>query len=147
MDETALSRLFLVTVVLSDDMKRGLEKRGLTLARASALWEIAHRDAITQRELAEALKVTPRNVTTLIDGLEKTGFVERLTHPSDRRAVLLNLTPSGQAISERLKGETRTLAQTLFAGLSSEELEQFVGTLDLVISRLQQIIASQAAHS
>ena len=139
--ETALSRLFLVTVILSDDMKRGLENRGLTRARASALWEISHRDTITQRELADALKVTPRNVTTLIDGLEKTGFVKRRDHPNDRRAILLDLTSSGTEITDRLKRETKEFAKALFAGMSPAKLEQFVETLDLIIGRLERLIA------
>lgn len=145
LDETALSRLFLVTVVLSDDMKRGLESRGLTRARASALWQISHRDTITQRELADALKVTPRNVTTLIDGLEKTGFVKRRDHPNDRRAILLDLTPSGKEIADRLKRETQELAKALFAGLSPAKLEQFVETLDLVTGRLERLISEASA--
>lgn len=147
LDETALSRLFLLTVILSDDMKRGLEERGLTRARASALWEIAHRDAITQRELADALKVTPRNVTTLIDGLEKTGFVVRQDHPGDRRAILLELTPAGQKITARLKSETRQFAQTLFAGFEPAKLEQFVETLDLVIDRLERLLSESSSKA
>lgn len=139
-DETALARLFLVTVILSDDMKQGLEERGLTRARASALWAISHRDAITQRELADVLKVTPRNITTLIDGLEKTGFVKRCDHPNDRRAILLELTPAGMDITDRLKRETRAFAQKLFEGMSSAKLQEFIGTLDLVIGRLEKLI-------
>lgn len=137
----ALSRLFLATVILSDDMKRGLEARGLTRARASALWQISHRETITQRELADALKVTPRNVTTLIDGLEKTGFVIRRDHPNDRRAVLLVLTAAGTQITDRLKQENAELARSLFEGLSPSKLEQFAETLEFVIARLQRLIA------
>lgn len=143
-DETALARLFLVTVILSDDMKQGLEERGLTRARASALWAISHHDAITQRELADVLKVTPRNVTTLVDGLEKTGFVKRRDHPNDRRAILLDLTPAGVEITGRLKRETRAFAQKLFEGMSAVKLEEFIATLDLVVGRLQTLIAQNS---
>jgi DNA-binding MarR family transcriptional regulator len=139
LDETALSRLFLVTVILSDDMKRGLEERGLTRARASALWQIVHRDSITQRELADALKVTPRNITTLIDGLEKTGFVKRHDHPTDRRAVCLQLTPAGEKIANRLKSETQDFARALFEGFTPSKLEEFIETLDLIASRLERL--------
>ena len=134
-----------MTVILSDDMKRGLESRGLTRARASALWEISHRDAITQRELADALNVTPRNVTSLIDGLEKTGFVKRRDHPNDRRAILLDLTSSGTEITDRLKRETKEFANALFAGFSQAKLKQFVETLDLVIGRLQSLVSEAPA--
>lgn len=122
-------------------MKRGLEERGLTRARASALWEISHRDSITQRELADALKVTPRNVTTLIDALEKTGFVKRTDHPTDRRATVLQLTSMGQKVTNRLRSETSEFARTLFEGVDTLRLEQFVETLDLVIERLEHIAA------
>jgi DNA-binding MarR family transcriptional regulator len=126
---------------MSHDMKRGLEERGLTRARASALWEISHRDSITQRELADALKVTPRNVTTLIDALEKTGFVKRTDHPTDRRATVLQLTSMGQKVTNRLRSETSEFARTLFEGVDTLRLEQFVETLDLVIERLEHIAA------
>ena len=38
-----------------------------------------HNGPTTQRELADALKVTPRNVTGLVAG----GFVTRERHPTD----------------------------------------------------------------
>ncbi len=41
---------------------------------------------MTQRALADALQVTPRNVTGLVDALADSGFVERAPHPTDRRA-------------------------------------------------------------
>lgn len=111
------------------------------------MWEISHRDSITQRELADALKVTPRNVTTLIDALERTGFVKRTDHPSDRRAILLQLTSAGQAITDRLRSETGEFAQTLFEGVDTLRLEQFVETLDLVIERLEHIAAREGAST
>ena len=41
--------------------------------------------------------MTARNVTGLIDALEHDGLVERLPHPSDRRATLVRLTVAGTA--------------------------------------------------
>lgn len=35
-------------------------------------------------------------VTGLLDGLEQDGYVERDNHPSDRRALVIKLTPKGQ---------------------------------------------------
>lgn len=52
----------------------------LTRSRAKALWGIAPRTPVTQRDLADALKVSPRNVTTLVDALENDGFVLRKAH-------------------------------------------------------------------
>src|ERR1700674_3672138 len=45
-------------------------------------------------DLASGLDVTPRNVTTLVDGLERDGLVRRRPHPTDRRATVIELTDS-----------------------------------------------------
>ena len=52
-------------------------------------------------DLASALDVTPRNVTTLVDGLERDGIVHRRPHPTDRRATVIELTDSAHGAVER----------------------------------------------
>ena len=137
----------LASVMMADDIERGLAERGLTRARATALWEILHREPVTQRELADALKVTPRNVTALVDAMEKTGFVRRRDHPSDRRATLVALTPKGRRAVSRMKAEKQAFAEALVGGLDSSELERFVGTLDRIIRRLEHLLAMPAADA
>lgn len=48
--------------------------------------------------IAERLLVTSASMTSLLDTLERRGYVERRPHPSDRRKVLINLTDEGQAV-------------------------------------------------
>jgi DNA-binding MarR family transcriptional regulator len=54
-------------------------------------------------ELADVLRLTSGGTTYLVDQLVADGLAERLygAMPSDRRAVLIRLTPSGLAASER----------------------------------------------
>lgn len=138
--DAALSKLMLISILMADDIERGLAARGLTRARATALWEVLHRDPITQRELADALKVTPRNVTALVDAMEKTGFVKRTDHPSDRRATIVALTTKGRKAGSRMKAEKLAFAEMIFGELDASELQRFVSTLDHVIGRLDQLI-------
>ena len=46
---------------------------------------------MTQRTLSQALRVSPRNVTGLLDALEAGGYVTRGRHPTDRRAQLMGV--------------------------------------------------------
>ncbi|MEH7110206.1 MULTISPECIES: MarR family winged helix-turn-helix transcriptional regulator [Bacillaceae] len=46
-------------------------------------------------EISQILKVTPPTVTQMINGLEKSGLVERKVDPDDRRAVKIKLTAEG----------------------------------------------------
>src|SRR4051812_26956732 len=70
----ALDRLLRVVVVLGDDMTRSLARDGLTDSRAHLLWVLRQSGPTTQRALADAMNVSPRNVTGLLDGLVSGGF-------------------------------------------------------------------------
>lgn len=135
----ALSQLFLVTTLMWEDMQRGLLERGLTLTRAQVLWVLGKAGRITQRELAAELKVTPRNVTTLIDALEETGFVRRTAHPTDRRATVIVLTRKGQKSVARMQSETTEFAKLLFGNLSEIDLKRFQGILQDVGTKLTEL--------
>ena len=125
-----LSQLFVVTTLMTEDMERGLAERGLTLTRAQVLWILGEETQMTQRELATRLKVTPRNVTALIDALEGTGFVRRTSHPTDRRATLVMLTRKGQASYSMLRSEMTQFAKLLFGHLSDSQLAQLTSVLE-----------------
>jgi DNA-binding MarR family transcriptional regulator len=71
-----------------------LRPSGLSLSTFKLLRALAARDR-SMREISEALYISPRTVTDLIDGLERRGLVERLDHPTDRRITLLHLSDAG----------------------------------------------------
>lgn len=138
-------QLFLVTTLMSEDMQRGLAERGLTQARAQVLWLLGEAERMTQRDLAAQLKVTPRNVTTLIDALEQTGFVRRTAHPTDRRATVIVLTPQGQTAVARLQAEVTEFAQLLFGHLPESDLKTFQGILHGIAAKLAELAKQSGA--
>lgn len=131
-----MSQLLLVTSLMSADMRRGLGALGLTEARTQLLWELGRHAPMTQRELADRLKVTPRNITTLVDALEQTGFVIRAPHPTDRRAVAVGLTDKGQTTVEMLQRDFAMLAGQMFGDVPEAELAAFARVLALAATRL-----------
>ncbi len=132
-----LERLFELTVRLTDAMDQALADRGLTRARAELIWALRRHSPVTQRELSQALRCTPRNVTDLVDALEAAGLVARGPHPTDRRATLVSLTRPGKAAAARMQAEYGKLAAGLFSDLKGEELEVFVGVVDHTLRRLR----------
>ena len=48
---------------------------------------------LTQRQLGERLSLTSGAITMLVDRLEHLGLVRRGPHPTDRRYILLELSP------------------------------------------------------
>jgi DNA-binding MarR family transcriptional regulator len=133
----AVEHLFELTVLLGDAMERGLAERGLTLARAELLWRLRRRGPMTQRELSEDLRCTPRNVTGLVDALERGGLVERRPHPTDRRAALVTLTDAGSDMASTMDAGYQATASQLFDDFEAKDLTDFVASMDRVIARLR----------
>lgn len=87
---------------LSRRVKKALEatlaEHGLTHAEWGVLGKLrlgeSHRSS--PGELAERLDLSSGAMTTRLDNLEKAGLVRRLPDPSDRRAVVVELTPAGK---------------------------------------------------
>jgi DNA-binding MarR family transcriptional regulator len=130
-----------LNILLNEDAERGMAKSGLTLSRAGLLWEVFHRGPVTQRVLSEALKVSSRNITGLVDGLVDTGFVTREPHPTDRRAILVTLTEAGQAATTSMVLAQQEFATTLFGDLGEGELAGLVASLDKILVRLRASLA------
>lgn len=63
-----------------------------------ALSFISLSDNPTPKAVAEHLGMTTGSLTTLADRLETAGLLERRAHPTDRRSVLLRLTPQGEGV-------------------------------------------------
>jgi DNA-binding MarR family transcriptional regulator len=135
--DDASDRLFELAVVLADMMNRRLAEHGLTPARAEVIWLLHRRGPRAQRQLSQALKCTPRNVTGLVDVLEAAGFVARSAHPSDRRATVVSLTEQGKTVAAQWHRERREGVAQLIGETSTEELATFVTVLDRVLGNLR----------
>lgn len=135
----ALDLLLLITLLLHKDATSTLGKRGLTPARAAVLWHVRSIGPCLQRELAEVMDVSPRNVTGLVDGLVADDLVTRELHPEDRRATLVTLTRRGTAVVRRMEREQEEFVSALFGDMSASRVNEFVDTLSAVVKRLQEL--------
>jgi len=140
---TTLDRVLELTILLGDDMTREFQRRGLTQARTQLLWALGDGGPSTQRALADALGVSARNVTGLVDGLVQTGFVTREPHPTDRRATLVTPTELGTETVTQLRRDYAELAELLFGGLSTPRFDAFASALDDVVAALRGALAQE----
>jgi MarR family transcriptional regulator for hemolysin len=90
-----------------------------------------------QSRMAEAMGVTGATLTHHLNGLEAQGLVRRWREPANRRVQLVELTPDGEALFERLRSVAVAHDRRLRAGLDEAELAQLAALLD----RLQANVA------
>ena len=94
----------------------------LTIGQLKSLFFIDSQDSINFRKLADALGVTPPDVTRIVDRLVEQRLVSRRQHPEDRRVQLLQVTQKGKALLVRLRENRTTRLRRILTNLSAEEL-------------------------
>jgi DNA-binding MarR family transcriptional regulator len=93
------------------------------------LLELDRSGPMIQAQLSEALGCEPPSVTLMIRKLEAAGHIRRGPAPTDKRAALVELTPSGAALTERIKEAWCGLAEQTVAGLPAETVAELPALL------------------
>jgi len=112
-------------------IKLELTRHGLGEGRfvVLALLLEQHPGPLTHSELAELSGVTRANITGLVDGLERDGYVKREDSGADRRVRPISLTPVGQQLIEDVLPDRFAWINTLMGGLSASECKTLVALL------------------
>jgi MarR family transcriptional regulator, lower aerobic nicotinate degradation pathway regulator len=82
--------------------KERLDPYGLTPQQFGLLAFLWKQDALSQAELSEKTSIDRTTMGGLIDRLEKDELVQRLPHPTDRRAYRIHLTARGKSLEGEL---------------------------------------------
>jgi DNA-binding MarR family transcriptional regulator len=85
-------------------------------------------------DLAQALEVVPRSITSMVDTLEAAEFVAREPDPTDRRATIVVLTDAGRSVLEQVGRMRAEAAEQLFAKLSGDEQGELRRLLEVLDS-------------
>lgn len=80
----------------------------------------------TVRGLAQTLGAPDSTISSALDRLEKRDLVARRRRTSDRRVMRVELTPAGQALTERLRAGQMENSRSMLARLSSEDRAHLV---------------------
>jgi DNA-binding MarR family transcriptional regulator len=140
MPVTILDRLLLIGSLLDHDMARAFAGTPLSPARMRVLWVVHHSGPLTQQALAQALEVSPRNVTALVDALEDAGYLHRGAHPTDRRAVLVGLTALGAQLMQTTTREHAELSATLLGAVRPEDRDAVERGVEAIADRLAALV-------
>lgn len=99
------------------------KEQGLTLSRARLLNVLADEDGLTQTRIASELEMEQPSVVSLLDGLEKKGFVTRRAAEGDRRSKQVFLTPMARQRIGTLRDFGDGLRLAALQGVAPADLE------------------------
>jgi DNA-binding MarR family transcriptional regulator len=108
----------------------------LGIGQLKTLFFISNRGATTTGKLATALKVTPTNVTGIIDRLLEKDLITRIGDPDDRRVLVLRTTTKGDELVAELRQKRRERMTELFKNLSDKEAEIVAQGLKIMVKAI-----------
>ncbi|CAM5447383.1 MarR family winged helix-turn-helix transcriptional regulator [Streptomyces abikoensis] len=103
---------------------QGASGRGLSAGALDVLVRLSGSgdEGLSIGEPARAGKASSRNVTGLVDTLERDDLVRRAQDPQDRRSVRVRITPAGRDWLESFRGPAQRGMAAVFQGFGPEEL-------------------------
>lgn len=102
----------------------------LTLPQCKVLVRLQKNEGASQARLAELAEVDPMTMVRILDRMEADGLLERRFDPADRRARCLYLTRKAQPVLDEIWHMAELTRAEVFTGVSREEREAFIGTLE-----------------
>jgi DNA-binding MarR family transcriptional regulator len=115
-----------------------LQNSDLTYARMRLLGVLNRKGPQIMSALSDELVVSPRNITTLVDALEAKGLMRRHPHPTDRRAILIELTPQGAETCAAMYTQHAEAVSELFSDLSQADQKELLRLLNLLSAGLER---------
>lgn len=111
----------------------------ITKPQMYLLFAISKRGSCKLTQLAEMMDVKPSAITVMIDRLEKQDLVKRVNDPTDRRSILVELTPLSSQVLEAARKKRNEMMKNYLSRLEPEECNQFIRLLEKITYQGQRL--------
>lgn len=124
---------------ISRYLNLNLKPYQITTEQWSVLKRLYGEDHVNQKDLSERSDKDQATLTKILDLLEKKKYISRTPNPEDRRSYLIDITPQGAELVERLTPFVEGLFENMTTGLSPEHLTVYFGVLRTLHSNLEKL--------
>jgi DNA-binding MarR family transcriptional regulator len=99
-----------------------LLRLGVSMAQLHIMYTLQRSGEMTMSHLADVLNVSLSNATGLIDRLEERGYLARERVQTDRRVVIVRLTPAGEQMLDEVDALSDDLLRSVLGRLPASQL-------------------------
>jgi DNA-binding MarR family transcriptional regulator len=108
----------------------------LTQAEAHVLAYLADHAPCTINDLHHGFGHKRSTLTSLLDRLERQGWIHRTAHPTSRRLVQIQLTDTGRAVAEQVYAAVRGLEERVVARVGQQDSAMFLQVIHILEEEL-----------
>lgn len=104
--------------------KKLMSGYNVTASQGMVLNFLYDKDRVTARELGDRIKLDSATLTGILGRMERAKLIERLEHPSDRRAIVVTLTETGRSVASGTFSEIKRANKIFLQALSVDEQKE-----------------------
>jgi DNA-binding MarR family transcriptional regulator len=98
------------------------------------LWQ---EDNLPIHELGKKTSLAKTTLTSMLDRMEKKGYLMRVLDPGDRRQIRIVLTEKATSMRARYQSVSVQMNEIFYQGISEDEITRFENTLAALLKNLK----------
>ena len=115
-----------------------VRERELSFEQSFVLGYLGQQPGAIQRELAEITRTSAASVSSLLQGLERRGLVERRSEPGNERVKRVFATPAGEQLVAGFDVAMAAADESILAPLDDDERATLQALLQKITAELPQ---------
>jgi DNA-binding MarR family transcriptional regulator len=108
----------------------------ITSAQGRIMFALWQADGISINELAKKTQLGKSTLTSMLDRLEKMGYVKRRRSGKDRRKILIRRTEKDRALEGKYVEVSQKLTKLYYRGFSKGQIDRFENDLARMLENL-----------
>jgi len=127
-----------------------LGRSPFSLSEARVIYELAHRDDVSAKEIGNELGLDPGYLSRIVQSFDEKGLITRTPLPTDRRQYQLSLTAKGRQTFAKLNLSSQNEVAAMLAQLPADDaarLTQAMATIETVLEQRRSQPASVVLRS
>lgn len=107
-------------------------------AQGRILFVLWQQDCQPIHELSRKTSLAKTTLTSMLDRMERLGYVERAPDDGDRRQIRIRLTQKARDQNDRYKAVSEQMAEIFYRGFEDNEIARFEAALDRILANLKE---------
>lgn len=116
---------------------------GLTSGQPKVLDYLMDHDGTNQKKIADACHIEAATLTSVLNGMEAKGLIERRRLDGNRRSFYVYLTESGRVMGQRVTETFLKLEHETFLGIPDSEKTEFMEMFGKLYKRMERQIINK----
>ncbi|MFX1297390.1 MAG: MarR family winged helix-turn-helix transcriptional regulator [Promethearchaeota archaeon] len=110
-------------------------------AQGRILFVLWRNDEISIHELAKKTSLGKSTLTSMLDRLEKMGYIKRIHSKIDRRKILIELTEKDRNLHDKYIKISQEMNKIYYNGFTNDEIDAFEEYLSRIFNNLSEFIS------